>query len=150
MWRLRPIDDGDRLREERGIGREPVKYFVLVTKREKRACNSCEERGVMAAPLPPRIIEKSLVSDQVIVDAFISKYSNHCPRYRQSVILLRDEASTSAAQPWEPMSCPSLAVSSSAPKAFCFAAAPDSQYFPPVAPSRIPCNLTSRVSDDPA
>ena len=29
---------------------EPVKYFVLVTKREKRACKRCEERGVMAAP----------------------------------------------------------------------------------------------------
>ena len=69
---------------------EPVKYFVLVTRREKRACKQCEERGVMAAPLPPRIIEKSLVSNQVIVDAIISKYSNHCPLYRQSVILLRD------------------------------------------------------------
>ncbi len=69
---------------------QPVKYFVLVTKREKRACKRCEERGVMAAPLPPRIIEKSLVSDQVIVDSIISKYSNHCPLYRQSVILLRD------------------------------------------------------------
>ena len=78
---------------------EPVKYFVLVTRREKRACKRCEERGVMAAPLPPRIIEKSLVSDQVIVDAIISKYSNHCPLYRQSVILLRDAGSTSAAQP---------------------------------------------------
>jgi hypothetical protein len=41
---------------------EPAKYFVLVTKREKRACKHCEERGVLAAPLPPRIIEKSLVS----------------------------------------------------------------------------------------
>jgi transposase len=69
---------------------EPAKYFVLVTKREKRACKRCEERGVMAAPLPPRIIEKSLVSNQVIVEAVISKYSNHCPLYRQSVILLRD------------------------------------------------------------
>jgi transposase len=69
---------------------EPVKYFVLVTRREKRACKRCEERGVMAAPLPPRILEKSLVSDQVIVDAIIGKYSNHCPLYRQSVILLRD------------------------------------------------------------
>src|ERR1039457_6839090 len=56
---------------------EPVKYFVLVTKREKRACKRCEERGVMAAPLPPRILEKSLVSDQVIVDAIIGKYSNY-------------------------------------------------------------------------
>jgi len=32
---------------------EPAKYFVLVTKREKRACRSCEELGVVSAPLPP-------------------------------------------------------------------------------------------------
>ena len=36
---------------------EPAKYFVLVTKREKRACKRCEERGVMPAPLPARIID---------------------------------------------------------------------------------------------
>lgn len=29
-----------------------------VTKREKRACKSCEEQGVQCAPLPARIIEK--------------------------------------------------------------------------------------------
>ena len=56
---------------------QPATYFVQVTRREKRACKRCEERGVMAAPLPPRIIEKSLVSDQVIVDAIIGKYSNY-------------------------------------------------------------------------
>ena len=39
---------------------EPAKYFVLVTKREKRACRSCEELGVVSAPLPRRIIEKCL------------------------------------------------------------------------------------------
>src|SRR6267378_1428203 len=39
---------------------EPAKYFVLVSKREKRACKTCEERGVVSAPLPPRIIEKCL------------------------------------------------------------------------------------------
>ena len=31
---------------------EPARYFVQVTKREKRACKSCPEQGVMAAPLP--------------------------------------------------------------------------------------------------
>jgi transposase len=31
---------------------EPAKYFVLVTKREKRACRSCEDLGVVSAPLP--------------------------------------------------------------------------------------------------
>jgi transposase len=47
---------------------EPAQYFVVVTRREKRACKQCEEGGVVAAPLPARIIEKSLVSDRVIVD----------------------------------------------------------------------------------
>ena len=41
---------------------EPAKHFVLVTKREKRACRRCEEQGVETAPLPARIIPKSLVS----------------------------------------------------------------------------------------
>jgi hypothetical protein len=45
---------------------------------------------VITAPVPPRIIEKSLVSDRVIVDTVVNKYCNHSPLYRQSVILLRD------------------------------------------------------------
>ncbi len=69
---------------------EPAKYFVLVTKREKCACKRCEEHGVMAAPLPPRIIEKSLVSDRIIIDTVINKYASHLPLYRQSAILKRD------------------------------------------------------------
>ena len=44
---------------------EPAKYFVVMTKREKRACKHCEEGGVAAAPVPARIVEKGLVSDQV-------------------------------------------------------------------------------------
>jgi len=69
---------------------EPAKHFVLVTKREKRACKHCEEGGVAAAPAPERIIEKSLVSDRVVVDAVVAKYGDHLPLYRQSAILLRD------------------------------------------------------------
>ena len=69
---------------------EPAKYFVLVTKREKRACRSCEDLGVVSAPLPPRIIEKCLASDRIVIDTVVSKYCNHTPLYRQSVILERD------------------------------------------------------------
>jgi transposase len=69
---------------------EPAKYFVLVTKREKRACRSCEELGVVSAPPPPRIIEKCLASDRIVIDTVISKYCNHTPLHRQSVILERD------------------------------------------------------------
>jgi transposase len=69
---------------------EPARYFVQVTKREKRACKSCPEQGVTAAPLAARIIEKSLVSDRVIIDTVVNKYCDHSPLYRQSVALLRD------------------------------------------------------------
>jgi transposase len=69
---------------------EPAKYFVIVTKREKRACKGCEEGGVVAAPVPERIIEKSLVSDRVMIDTIVAKYSDHLPLYRQSVILKRE------------------------------------------------------------
>jgi transposase len=76
--------------ESQQLDVEPAKYFVLVTKREKRACKRCEEGGVVAAPLPPRIIEKSLVSDRIVVDTVVRKYADHAPLYRQSVILQRD------------------------------------------------------------
>jgi len=69
---------------------EPAKYFVLVSKREKRACKSCEEQGVVSAPLPPRIIEKCLASDQIVIDTVVSKYCDHQPLYRQSAMLERD------------------------------------------------------------
>jgi len=69
---------------------EPAKYFVVVTKREKRACKHCEESGVTAAPVPARIIGKGLVSDRVVIDTVVAKYSDHLPLYRQSVILKRE------------------------------------------------------------
>ena len=69
---------------------KPAEYFVQVTKREKRACKTCEEQGVAMAPLPVRIIAKSLVSDRIIIDTIVGKYADHNPLYRQSVIFLRD------------------------------------------------------------
>ncbi len=69
---------------------EPARYFVVVTKREKRACRCCEQGGVAAAPAPARVIEKSLVSDRVVIDTVISKYCDHLPLYRQSAILERE------------------------------------------------------------
>jgi hypothetical protein len=56
---------------------EPAKYFVLVTRREKRACKRCEEFGVVAAPLPERIIDKSLVSDRIVIDTIVRKYCDY-------------------------------------------------------------------------
>src|SRR5207245_6696270 len=68
----------------------PAKYFVRVTKREKRACKDCEEQGVQSAPLPIRSMEKGLASDRVVIDTVVSKYADHVPLYRQSAILERE------------------------------------------------------------
>src|SRR5882724_1125946 len=43
------------------LDREPAKWFVRVTKREKRACGKCSE--VRMAELAPRIVDKGLASD---------------------------------------------------------------------------------------
>jgi transposase len=72
------------------LDREPVKYFVRVTRREKRACRQCVEATVVAAPLPDRIVEKGLASDAVVIDTVISKYCDHLPLYRQEAILERE------------------------------------------------------------
>jgi transposase len=69
---------------------EPARYFVLVTKREKRACRFCKGGGVITATLPARIIDKSLVSDRVVMDTVVAKYSDHLPLYRQSAMLERE------------------------------------------------------------
>jgi transposase len=69
---------------------EPAKYYVLVTKREKRACTDCKGSKIVTAPAPTRIIEKSLASDQVVIDTVIRKYCDYLPLYRQSVILDRE------------------------------------------------------------
>ena len=68
---------------------EPARYFVSVVEREKQACRECAQ-GVTAAPVPDRIVEKGLVSDAVVINTLVAKYSDHLPLYRQSVILSRE------------------------------------------------------------
>jgi hypothetical protein len=40
--------------------------------------------------VPARIIDKGLVSDRVVIDTVVAKYSDHLPLYRQSAILERE------------------------------------------------------------
>ncbi len=68
----------------------PAEYFVRVIKREKRACRSCQEQGVQTAPVPERIVAKSVLSDQLIVEAMVGKYCASLPLYRQLAIIQRD------------------------------------------------------------
>lgn len=69
---------------------EPARYFVRVTKREKRACRGCQQGTVTMAPLEPRIVEKGLASDAVVIDTVVAKYCDHLPLYRQAAMLERE------------------------------------------------------------
>ena len=69
---------------------KPPEYFVRVTRREKRACSACGRGGVKTAAVAPSIIDKSLVSDRIVLDTVIAKYLDHLPLYRQSAMLARD------------------------------------------------------------
>ncbi|MGH9479277.1 MAG: IS66 family transposase [Terriglobales bacterium] len=78
------FDESERLEVK------PAEYFVAHTRREKRACPRCPERGVVAAPLAPAIIEKGLVGDGIVINTLIAKYAEHQPLYRQSATLERE------------------------------------------------------------
>jgi transposase len=41
-------------------------------------------------PLAPRIVEKGLASDRVVIETVVAKHSDHLPLYRQAVILERE------------------------------------------------------------
>ena len=68
----------------------PAVYYVLETLREKRACRKCEELGVSVAPVPPSIVEKGILGDELVVDVILRKFCDHNPLYRQAVGLERD------------------------------------------------------------
>jgi transposase len=67
---------------------EPARWFVRVVKREKRACAKCST--VFMPELAPRIIEKGLASDRVVIDTVIAKYCDHLPLYRQEAMMERE------------------------------------------------------------
>jgi transposase len=66
----------------------PAQYQVIVTRRPKYACRSCEG-AVVQAPAPPRLIEGGLPTEQLVADVVVRKYADHCPLYRQAQILER-------------------------------------------------------------
>lgn len=74
--------------ESEVLDREPAKWFVRVTRREKRACASCS--SIAMPELAPRIVDKGLASDRVVIDTAIAKYADHLPLYRQEAMLERE------------------------------------------------------------
>ena len=66
---------------------EPAIIYVRVTKREKRGSHCLEEQGVATAPAPAKIVPKSKLSDEFIIEALAQKFQQHLPVYRQCAVL---------------------------------------------------------------
>lgn len=77
------------------LDKVPAQVRVIVTKRPKYACRSCEKTGadevagVIQAPAPARLIEGGLPTEAMVADVVVSKHADHIPLYRQSQILAR-------------------------------------------------------------
>jgi transposase len=66
----------------------PAQFRVLVTRRPKYACRSCED-GVVQAPAPAWLIEGGLPTEATMAQVLVSKYADHLPLYRQAQIYAR-------------------------------------------------------------
>ena len=51
----------------------PFQYLVTAIRRGKRACGDCKAQGLKTTPVLECIVAKSVLSDQVIVDAVVAK-----------------------------------------------------------------------------
>jgi transposase len=82
-------------RSER-LDKIPAKYRVIVTRRPKYACRSCEKvgadetAGVIQASAPPRLIEGGLPTEALVADVVVQKYAWHLPLYRQSQMMMAE------------------------------------------------------------
>jgi transposase len=66
----------------------PAQFRVLVVRRPKYACRTCED-VVLQAPAPARLIEGGLPTEATIAQVLVSKYADHLPLYRQAQIYAR-------------------------------------------------------------
>src|SRR5437667_3275006 len=79
-------------RSER-LDKVPARLKVIVTRRPKYACRTCEKigadetAGVIQAPAPARLVEGGLPTEAMVADVVVSKYAWHLPLYRQSQML---------------------------------------------------------------
>ena len=66
----------------------PAQFRVLVLRRPKYACRSCED-VVVQAPAPARLIEGGIPTEATVAQVLVSKYADHLPLYRQTQIYAR-------------------------------------------------------------
>ncbi|MCW1432521.1 IS66 family transposase, partial [Novosphingobium sp. JCM 18896] len=68
----------------------PTTFRVLVTRRPRYGCRSCES-AVVQAPAPPHIVEGGIPTEALIAQVLVSKYADHVPLYRQAQIYARQD-----------------------------------------------------------
>ncbi len=66
----------------------PAQFRVIVTRRPKYGCRSCET-GIVQAGAPAHLIHGGLPSEALIAHVLVSKYADHLPLYRQAQIYSR-------------------------------------------------------------
>ena len=66
----------------------PATFRVLVTRRPRYGCRSCESKPVQA-PAPGHIVEGGIPTEALIAQVLVSKYADHLPLYRQAQIYAR-------------------------------------------------------------
>lgn len=66
----------------------PATFRVLVTRRPRYGCRSCES-AVVQAPAPARIVEGGMPTEALIAQVLVAKYADHLPLYRQAQIYAR-------------------------------------------------------------
>lgn len=66
----------------------PTIFRVLVTRRPRYGCRSCES-AVVQAPAPARIVEGGIPTEALIAQVLVAKYADHLPLYRQAQIYAR-------------------------------------------------------------
>jgi transposase len=66
----------------------PAQFRVLVVRRPKYACRTCED-VVVQAPAPARLIEGGLPTEATVSHVLVAKYADHLPLYRQAQIYAR-------------------------------------------------------------
>ena len=66
----------------------PAQFRVIVTRRPKYACRTCES-GITQAPAPAHIIAGGMPTEATLAHVLVSKYADHLPLYRQAQIYSR-------------------------------------------------------------
>lgn len=66
----------------------PTTFRVLVTRRPRYGCRSCEG-AVVQASAPARIVEGGIPTEALIAQVLVAKYADHLPLYRQAQIYAR-------------------------------------------------------------